>query len=154
MNIGIIVYSHTGHTLSVAKKLEKAIIDKGHKVKVELVEQVDKEPKPANQVVLKNSPDLSGYDFVIFASPVQGMQLAGVMKKYLSSLPKYCEINGYCFVTRYFMKRWLGGNSSIKWIENTCHEKGIKIIKNTMISWSSKSLDADIAEAISYLSLI
>lgn len=36
---------------------------------------------------MKSAPDVSGYDAVIFASPVQAFSLAPVMKLYLSKLP-------------------------------------------------------------------
>jgi flavodoxin len=154
MKIGIIVYSYTGHTLTVAKRLKEAIIDKGHEVSIELVEPMINEPGPSTKVLLKTSPDLSIYDFVIFGSPVQAFTLAGVMKKYLSSLHNFEDKSGYCFVTRYFKRKWLGGSKAINWIETKCQEKGIKILDSSMISWSSKNLDDDISSLVYRLSNI
>lgn len=152
MKVGIIVYSYTGHTLEVAKKLEEAIKAKGHLVTIELIEPMENKPGSVSQVLLRNSPNISGYDFVIFGSPVQAFTLAGVMKKYLSSLPNFKNKNGYSFVTRQLKKKWLGGSRAIKWIENKCQEKGINILDSAMISWSSKTLDNDINDVINKLS--
>ena len=38
MNVGIIVYSKTGNTLSVAEKLQEAIRSAGHTVNIERIE--------------------------------------------------------------------------------------------------------------------
>ncbi|MEL7607976.1 MAG: hypothetical protein AAGU74_00550 [Bacillota bacterium] len=45
MNVGIIVYSHTGNTLSVAQKLEQALRDRGHAVSITRVEPVQEDPR-------------------------------------------------------------------------------------------------------------
>ncbi|MDF2592532.1 MAG: hypothetical protein K0S75_1998, partial [Clostridia bacterium] len=37
MKIGIIVYSHTGNTFSVAQRLEEKLTAEGHSVKIEKV---------------------------------------------------------------------------------------------------------------------
>jgi flavodoxin len=56
MKIGIIVYSNTGHTLSVARQLEQALSAAGHKVELEQV-LTEGTPKPgATHVPLKTRP--------------------------------------------------------------------------------------------------
>lgn len=48
MNIGIIVFSKTGNTLSVAEKLQGALIEMGHKAALEKVtasKDVEMDPK-------------------------------------------------------------------------------------------------------------
>jgi flavodoxin len=148
MKVGIIVYSYTGHTLSVANKLKEAIKDKGHEVIIELIEPMNNNPGPSSQVILKTSPDISGYDFIVFGSPVQAFTLAGVMKKYLLNLPHFEGKSAYCFVTRQLKRKWLGGSRAIKWIKTKCFEKGINIIDSGMISWSSNKLDNEIGSLV------
>lgn len=68
MNIGIIVYSQTGNTLSVAERVEKVLKEAGHTARVEKIE-VEGE---GYAVRLTSAPDVAPYDAVIFATPVHG----------------------------------------------------------------------------------
>ena len=68
MKIGIIVYSHTGNTLSVAWKIEQAIRAAGHEVRTEKVEPVIDNPNSDTPAELKSSPDVDQYDAVVFAT--------------------------------------------------------------------------------------
>lgn len=87
MKIGIIVYSHTGNTLSVAWKIEQAIRAAGHEVRTEKVEPVIDNPNSDTPAELKSSPDVDQYDAVVFASPVHAFSLSRIMKHYLLQLP-------------------------------------------------------------------
>lgn len=69
MNVGIILYSNTGNTLSVAQKLEQALRANGHAAIIARVEPVHNDPRASGPVKLKSAPDASAYDAIIFASP-------------------------------------------------------------------------------------
>ena len=71
MNVGIIVYSQTGNTLSVAQKLEQTLRANGHVASIARVDPVQNNPRASGPVKLKSAPDVSVYDAIIFASPVQ-----------------------------------------------------------------------------------
>ena len=84
MNIGIIVYSQTGNTLSVAERLKEALSSKGHTSSIERVEIVAESLHPK----LKAAPDTVPYDALVLASPVHAFTLAPAMKAYLAQLPE------------------------------------------------------------------
>ena len=56
MDIGIMVYSQTGNTLSVAEKLKEALSEKGHTVTVDRV-TAQGEVAPGRSVSLEQMPD-------------------------------------------------------------------------------------------------
>lgn len=85
MNIGIVIYSQTGNTLSVAERLRDRLTEEGHTSAIERV-TVEGEVKPGTPVQLTACPDPAGYDAVVFASPVQGFSLALAMKAYLEQV--------------------------------------------------------------------
>ncbi len=72
MNIGIIVCSRTGHTLSVAERLKKKLSADSHAVTLNRVETACKVPLGAATAELKTKPAIEPYDILVFGCPVQG----------------------------------------------------------------------------------
>lgn len=145
MKIGIIVYSQSGNTLSAAQKLERALTGSGHKVDLERVEPVNGDSAP---VRLKSAPDVSPYDAVIFASPVQGFTLAPVMKLYLSKINSLSGKKVCCFVTQYLRQQWLGGNRAVKKIDSACKIKGAEVMESGIVNWSSNTREKQIDDIV------
>ncbi len=87
MNIGIMVFSKTGNTLSVAEKLRETLLEKGHNAVLEQVKASNDLEMYPKKVVLSNSPSTQGYDMLVFAAPVNGFSLAAVMQAYLQGIP-------------------------------------------------------------------
>lgn len=56
MKIGIIVFSHTGNTLSVAEKLQAKLTAASHSVQLEQVTAAEESPR-AEKAGLRNAPD-------------------------------------------------------------------------------------------------
>lgn len=84
MNIGIIVCSQTGNTLSVAEKLKERLTAKGHSAEIKHIKTVDTYKPGQGEVRLAEVFETSEYDGLVLASPVEGFSLCPIMKKYLS----------------------------------------------------------------------
>lgn len=154
MNIGLIVYSHSGNTLSVAKKVEEALNKTGHNVTLSRVEPVNDDPQAKGPLELKSAPDIRPFDMVIFASPVRGFSLAPPMKKYLEQISGLNNKKTYCYVTQQLKKPWLGGNHAVKQIKAACQTKGGDILYSTVINWSAKIRDQQISAFVQEMSQI
>jgi len=152
MKIGIIVHSFTGNTLKVAEKLKEELISIGHNVKLEQVTAVNEDPKQANKVELKNIPDVSSYDAVIFGCPVRGFSLSPVMKLYLSQVSSLKGKKISCFVTHHFPFAWMGGNSTIKQFKAASEAKEGVVTESGIVNWSSKNREKNILEVVERLS--
>ena len=85
MKIGIIVYSYTNNTLTIANQLKTALLDKGYDVGVESIKAMNEDPNNTH-IVLTQSPNLTQYDKVIFASCVRGFNCAPIFKTYLNNI--------------------------------------------------------------------
>ncbi len=147
MKIGIIVFSQTGHTLSVAERLAGALKAKGHEAEVARVEPVEAKPNSP-------APDARPYDAVIFASPVQGFTLARVMQLYLSGISDLSGKKVSCFVTQHLKRAWMGGNRSVRIIAAACRAKGAEIDKSGIVHWSGADRDSQIASLVEKLSAL
>ena len=154
MKVGIIVYSYSGNTLSVAQKLEEAIKSGGHAVRIERVEPVDENPRSSAPVELKSAPDVGPYDAVVFASPVQAFSLAPVMKLYLTRIASLAGKKVYCFVTQHFIKPWLGGNHAVRQIRSACRARGADVLSSGIVNWSGSARDGQIRDIVGRLGKI
>ncbi len=137
MKVGIIVYSSTGNTLSVAQRLKESLLLLGHSVNLEQLNVVD--DKPSSKVIqLVALPDINLYDVIIFASPVRGFSLAPAMKTYLSQISSFQGKKVGAFVTQFFPYPWMGGNRTIEQMEKACEAKGARLFGTGIVNWSHK----------------
>jgi len=154
MNIGIIIHSHTGNTLSVGEKLKDNLNTAGHTAQLERVVAINEDPNTREIIKLKEIPSLSKYDVIIIGAPVRGFSLSPVMMAYLSQLQ---TLNGKpvaCFVTQHFPKPWMGGNRAIKQMKSTILQKGGTVTGSGIVNWTNKSREKQITDLIVILSRI
>ncbi len=151
MNIGIMVYSYTGNTLSVALKLQEALSAKGHNAVIERVVPVESKPQVRVKTALANAPDVAPYDALVFASPVYGFALAPAMLAYLSQISSLAGKKVTCFVTMNFKFKWLGGNHSVRQIAAACKAKGANVLQSGIVSWQCAGRDEQIDEVVGRL---
>ena len=154
MQIGIIVYSKTGNTLSVVEKLEKTLTEAGHDAVIQRVTVNNDEEGASGQLRLTANPDISVYDAVVFAAPVHAFSLAPAMKLYLEQLEDLSGKKVYGFVTQHFKKPWMGGNRAIRKLKTLCQKKGADLGITGIVNWSNKEREKQIEEIISKLSAI
>jgi flavodoxin len=137
MKIGIIVYSQTGNTLSVAEKLKNRLTTAGNTVNIEKVTAAqDGKGGGFAPVEMKTAPNAALYDMVVFGAPVMGASLHPVMKEYLSQLDSVKGKKAACFVTEGFPYPWMGGNRSVGQMKKICESKGINVIETGIVNWS------------------
>jgi len=148
MNIGIIVHSHTGNTLSVAEKLKEKYEKEGHLVTLEQVTAVNEDPQAAATAELKTIPDTTGYDILVFGAPVRGFSLSPVMLLYLNQLPSLQGKKISCFVTQQLPYAWLGGNRSVKQMKKAVIAKNGMVHETGVVNWSSKKREDLITDLI------
>jgi len=154
MNIGIIVYSRTGNTLSVGEKIKEALLAKGHAVCLERISAENDSPQAKGPIRLTSIPDPSPYDAVIFGGSVAGAQLSPFMKEYLTRLPALRGKKVACFVTQHFPLKWMGSTRAVKQITRAVEQKGAPVIASGIVQWSSKEREAQISQVADSLSRI
>jgi flavodoxin len=154
MKIGLIVYSYTGHTRSVADQIAATLSAEGHDVAVEAVKARDENPNNRAAVELVSRPDPAPYDQLILGAPVNGFQLAQVMQTYLRSQPDFGGKPVRCFVTHHFPKAWLGGTQTNAQFRKLLTAAGATVVDTGVVNWSSKKRDQDIVELVARFSQI
>ncbi|MGB2782328.1 MAG: flavodoxin family protein [Atribacterota bacterium] len=152
MNIGIIIYSQTGNTKSVALKLKEKLSAAGHSVDTEQIEISGELGPRATNFQLKTKPDVDKYDALVFGAPVQAFSLTPAMKSCLTQMTSLKGKKVACFVTKGLPFYWTGGNQAINKMEKICKSKDGEVCGSEMVIWSSKRRDQKITEVIEKLS--
>jgi len=152
VNIGIVVHSITGNTLSVAERLQERLKAAGHEAAIERICPTGKEPVqgPA-AVILAAKPDLSQYDAPVFGAPGKAFSLDPVRQVYLSQAD---DLNGRktaCYLTQQLPFRFFAGNRSLAIMTKLCQARHGSICQTGIVNWSNKQREqmiTDLVEAI------
>lgn len=152
MNVGIIVYSHSGNTKSVARKLHEKLVAKGHQAGIEEVVITGEATPGSKDFQLTAIPEVEGFEALIFGSPVQAFALNPAMKAYLEQLPSLAGKKVACFVTKQLPFYWTGGKQALGKINNICQAKGAEILGSEIVVWSSSNRDRAIEQCTDNLS--
>lgn len=150
MKVGIIVYSQTGNTLSVAEKLKQELETKGTEVQIVRVEAEGEGPN----MKLVQIPDVRDFEGVVFASPVQAFSLAQPMKVYLETVADLSDKKVCCFVTQQLKKAWMGGNHAIKQMKTGCERKQGRVLYTGNVNWSSDKKETQIEDIVRQTTLL
>jgi flavodoxin len=151
MNIGMIVYSQTGNTHSVALKLQEKLAAAGHAVTLERVEVIG-EVQPGKPVQFKTLPDAAEYDALVFGSPVQAFSLCQAMVDYLKQVASLQGKKVAFLVTEAFPYPWLGGNRAVRQMKRLCEAKGAAVCGSGIVNWMKKRREQQIVEVVDRLS--
>ncbi len=151
MNIGMIVYSQTGNTHSVALKLQEKLSAAGHAVTLERVEVIG-EVGPGKPVQFKTLPDAAKYEALVFGSPVQAFSLCQAMVDYLKQVASLQGKKVAFLVTEAFPYPWLGGNRAVRQMKRLCEAKGAAVCGSGIVNWMKKRREQQIVEVVDRLS--
>jgi NAD(P)H dehydrogenase (quinone) len=153
MKIGIIVHSRTGHTHFVAQRLQEKLSADGHAVDIQQLRLAGGQDVPGKDSMIKNPPDLNGYDRVIFGAPVHAFSLSKVMEAYLTQVSSLTGKTVACFVTKGLPFGWTGGNRAISEMKEICESKWATVSGTGIVIWNKnrqKQID-DLVEKFSGL---
>lgn len=151
MNIGIISYSQTGNTKSVAEALKEKLSANGHTVSLEQVVPQGEVTPGMKEVNFKEKPDVSQFEGIVFASPVQAFRLAAPMKAYLSGIGPLKDKRIGCFVTKQLPWKWTGGNKALKQMKKLCGSQEGTVLGEEIIFWSSDEKEEMIKNCVERL---
>ena len=135
MKTGIIVFSQTGNTLSVAKRVQETIVAPDNEVSILRVSALNEEEADVWKIQLSDNPEASGFDVLIFGSPVHGFSLAPVMMVYLNQNSALSGKKVACYVTQGLPRAWMGGKRALRQMVDICEKKGASIYSKGIVNW-------------------
>jgi flavorubredoxin len=154
MKIGIIVYSHTGNTKSVAETLQQKLQAGGHTAELVQV-TVEGNGRPGSTPVeLADRPSLDGYEGLVFGSPVHGFSLSQAMQRYLREQEDLSGRPIGLLVTEYFPYAWMGGNRAARQMRSIIEGKGGVVRDSVVVNWKNARRETQIAEGTDRLAAL
>lgn len=141
--IGIIFYSITGNTRSVAQKLFSSFVIKNLDVQLLEIKTASNDTNQSH-VEFVEKPFVSDFDTLIIGSPVHGFMPSVAIKQYLQEIDDLSNKKVILFVTHYFPFAWMGGNSSLKSMERLVLKKNGLVVQKFSINWTSRKRTASI----------
>jgi len=152
MNIGIVVYSWSGNTLSVAEKLKAGLVEAGHTADVVQVHVVGERKQGAREFRLDALPDLDPYDGLVFGSAVEAFSLSPVLTEALKRIDSLVGKKIVCLVTQQFPYPWMGGNRAIRQMKKLCEAKAGTVVGSAVVNWAKSRRERTTAAALERLS--
>ena len=152
MKIGIIVYSQTGNTLSVATKLAESLSAAGHSATLEQVKVVGGRKPGTKGFKLETLPNVEPYDVLVFGAAVEAFALSPVMRRYLGQVASLQNKKVACLVTQAFPYPWLGGNRAVRQMRRLCESKGATVCGSGVVNWMRSRREERIAGVADRLS--
>jgi flavodoxin len=142
MKNGIVIYSKTGNTRSVAERLAQAMYCQIFEIRA-----VSDDPNILiPELVMK--PDVSTFDHLVFASPVHGFSVSKIMESYLKQLKDLDGKTVDLFITHHFPFAWMGGNRALKQMKLITEAKKGIVGKMISVNWTSKKREQVIEELV------
>ncbi len=154
MKIGLIIYSLTGNTRSVAERLHKKITAAGHDVTIEEITITGNTPAQPGKFKFDRVPSTENYDAVIFGAPVQALTLHPVMKTYLEKLPAMSGKKTAIFVTKKLPLLSIGGTGAVSIMKKACEAKGSKVAAAEIVVWTEKKREKTITNCVKKISAV
>lgn len=148
MQVGVIVYSHTGHTWAVADRLSERLRSMGHECALERIES-ENPVYPGAKGIRSGTPLLgSEYDLVVFSCPVRGGLPAPPMETYLSHVGSLAGTRVACLVTGFFPVASWGRDQALARLRDVCESKGATVCGSSSVGWFSLRRRKRIAQAV------
>jgi flavodoxin len=151
MKIGIIVYSLSNHTLSVAVKVQEKLAAAGHAVTLERIEIEGQAVHTNESAALKTMPDTAPYDAVIFGSPVRGGVLPPPVQRYFDQVDSLGGKKTAILVTGFFPYKW-GRMQVTGQMREILEKKDAHVCGIGSVGWFSLNRRAQIRTAVRELS--
>lgn len=148
MKIGLIIYSHTGNTRTVAQKVAENLTEAGHEVKIEEIAISGQTPAQADKFKLTEIPAVEDYEVIILGAPVQAFALNPVMKAYLEQLPSLRNKKVILFVTKQLPMLWVGGTGAINAMKKACEAKEAEVMGSQIVVWAGKKRQQSIKKCV------
>jgi flavodoxin len=136
MNIGIVIYSWSGNTLSVGEKLQAKLQSAGHTAELLPVKVIGERKQGAREFELDTLPNLSAYDGIVFGAAVEAFSLSPVLTAYLKKVSSLDGKKVACLVTQQFPYPWMGGNRAVGQMRKLCKSKGAEIAGSAVVNWA------------------
>lgn len=153
MKIGVILFSHRGHTKKVGEKVAARLQIDGHAVHLNLLETITPLNLREEEAAIKSVPEINEYDALVLGTPVHGGRMSAPMRYFLNQTPSMRGISVVLFVTHFFRIGW-GATQTLQELQKVCENKGAQYLGAANIKWLSFYRKLNIKRSVEKISAI
>jgi menaquinone-dependent protoporphyrinogen IX oxidase len=151
MNIGIVYFSHQGHTQKVVQALSSRLEAMGLNASSEKLKPVEAYNLSMVRVALQEMPNISQYDVLVLGTPVHGGRISAPMQTFLDNVVSLKGMKTALLVTHFFKPAW-GAQQTLQALGDECQTKGAQVLGEANVKWFSLRRDQAIEQAVDLLS--
>ncbi|MFN2305049.1 MAG: flavodoxin family protein, partial [Anaerolineales bacterium] len=147
MNIALVFFSHMGHTKKAGEAVAGQLTAEGHHVNIFGIQPKEKLNLRAEEVEIKNQPEISSFDVLILGTPVHGGRMSAPIFTFLDQMPIVNGLRTVLLLTHFFRKEW-GALQTIQSLEVLCKTKGLDVLGYANVKWFSFYRNRNIQRAV------
>jgi len=136
MKIGIVYYSHTGHTQRVVAQLASRLQDLGFNPDLLKLETLVPINFREARVLIKEGPAIDTDDALILATPVHGGRMCAPLRSFLDAQASLDGRQVACLATHFFRRGW-GADQALGALVSACRAKGAEVLGQESVQWFS-----------------
>jgi flavodoxin len=113
MKLNIILHTQSGRTGELARKIAETFRNAGHETDISMLRTVGTVTPRSIKFEIKNPPEITDEDWIIFAAPVWTFKASPVIMKYLGTLKNLKGKKVVNIVTKSLPFTWTGGTQAL-----------------------------------------
>ena len=147
MKIGMVLFSHMGHTRQLGEAIQQGLEGDGHHVSLTALETQGALNLSADFAAIQAVPLMEDYDVFLLGSPVHGGRISAPMRSFLAETDDLEGKPCFPFVTHFFRRSW-GADQALAEFTEKCSEKGGRILETCAVRWFSLQRKKHIQNAV------
>jgi flavodoxin len=134
MRIGIVVHSGTGVTLALAGRAAEELGRDGHQVEVMRLEPEGEVQPHQKGIVLKNVPDVTGFDLLVVGGPIWAMAMSPVTLAFARGNASLAGRRVIPLATMAFPFAFMGGSAGIGALSKALRDSGARVLRGVIMT--------------------
>jgi menaquinone-dependent protoporphyrinogen IX oxidase len=134
MEIGVVVYSHTGHTAKLAERLVPRLEALGWGVTVLPLAPAAEFSMNVERTPLASLPEIAPFDVVVVGTPVHGGRMSAPVRTFLGQSPLLAGKPVAFLLTHFFPRQW-GAVQTIDEMAVLCDDAGATVLDSADVAW-------------------
>lgn len=137
MKAGIVIHSHSGHTVSFARSISQFLEKEGHSSEIHLLRTKTMVKPGDKKIELRKIPDSSEYDILLVGAPVWAFNASPVIMAYLKTVESLKNKQACAFVTHGLPFPFVA-KKALRRMESKLEALGAEIIEGGALHWLFK----------------
>jgi multimeric flavodoxin WrbA len=134
MEIGLVIYSKTGHTKRLAEAFAQRVDGMGWNMTTFSLVPAAEFSMSVERTPLTSLPDVASFDVVVLGTPVHGGRMAAPVRTFLEDSSSLAGKPVAFLLTHFFPRQW-GAVQTIEAMTALCSDAGATVLDSADVAW-------------------